>query len=402
MNNKIKAKFLFKERNELVSDKDHKPLSVTQHGIVPRLSNVALSKVDDNRKKVCKDDIVLNSRSARRGSSGVSVYDGCVSGVNHVIYSNKVLPKFSHYFIKSKHFMDQYYIHGKGIHDDIWGTRIDSLLSIKVPFYSKEKQIEIIKNIENFERIILKKKDISREKIRLSKLFLKSKTNEILFGKNSSLRFKENTLEIDLEKDFSTWTRTRLNFVGSFDKGRGLDKSKLRDTGMPCILYGEIYSKYNIKFDKASSFTDKENETKSEVVYKNDILLTASGETSEEIGKAIAYTGDEPILAGGDVIIFRIKEENKINSIFLSYFLNSVYGVFQKEVYAKGYITFHIYEAQLQNLIFYYPTIKEQNKIVEQLNNYYEKINSIIEKENTKLLLYDEIVENHISGYFEN
>ena len=104
---------------------------------------------------------------------------------------------------------------------------------------------------------------------------------------------------------------------------------------MPCILYGEIYSRYNIQFNKTSSFTDKQNEKNSELVYKNDILLTASGETSEEIGKAIAYTGDEPILAGGDVIIFRIKKENKINPVFLSYFLNSIYGVFQKKFMQK-------------------------------------------------------------------
>lgn len=401
MNNLVKLKYLFKDRIELVSDKEHKPLSVTQDGIVPRLSNVALSKVDDNRKKVCKDDIVLNSRSARRGSSGVSIYDGCVSGVNHVIFSDKILPKFSHYFIKSKYFMDQYYIHGKGIHDDIWGTRIDELLSIKIPFYKKEKQTEIIESIKNFEKIFLKKRGISLEKIKSLNLFLKSKTNELLFGRNSSLRFNENTLEIDLEKKFSSWTRKRLNFLGNFYKGRGLDKSKLKDTGVPCILYGEIYSQYNIEFNKANSFTDKENEKNSELVYKNDILLTASGETSEEIGKAIAYTGDERILAGGDVIIFRIKDGNKINPVFLSYFLNSLYGVFQKEVYAKGYITFHIYEAQLQNLICFYPEIKEQNKIVEQLNFYYKTVNSIIEKEKSKLILYDEMMKNHISKYFE-
>ena len=88
-----------------------------------------------------------------------------------IFFSDKILPKFSHYFIKSKHFMDQYYIHGKGIHDDVWGTRIDDLLSIKVPLYKKEKQIEIIKNIENFEKIIFKKRDISHKKIKLLKLF---------------------------------------------------------------------------------------------------------------------------------------------------------------------------------------------------------------------------------------
>ena len=53
MNNLIKAKFLFKEKMNLLVTK-YEPLSVTQHGIVPRLSNVALSKVDDNRKKFAK------------------------------------------------------------------------------------------------------------------------------------------------------------------------------------------------------------------------------------------------------------------------------------------------------------------------------------------------------------
>ena len=67
---------------------------------------------------------------------------------------------------------------------------------LKVPLYKKEKQIEIIKNIENFEKIIFKKRDISHKKIKLLKVFLKSKTNEILFGKNSSLKFNENTLKL--------------------------------------------------------------------------------------------------------------------------------------------------------------------------------------------------------------
>ena len=401
MNNLIKAKYLFNERNDLVSDKVFKPLSVTQNGIVPRLSNVALSKVDDNRKKVCKDDIVLNSRSARRGSSGVSVYEGCVSGVNHVIYSDKILPKFSHYFIKSKYFMDQYYIHGKGIHDDIWGTRIDDLLSIKIPHYDEKKQLSIIKNIENFENIILKKKNTSLQKINLLKKLLKSTINEKLFGKTSDLKFKENILEFKLDSKISNWSKKRLNFLGNFLKGRGLDKSKLTEKGVPCILYGEIYSKYNIKFDEALSFTDEVNKETSEIVFKNDILMTASGETSEEIGKAIVYTGEVPILAGGDVIIFRPKKDIELNSIFLSYFLNSLYGIFQKEVYAKGYITFHIYEAQLQNLFCFYPSLEEQNKIIEELNFYYQNINKMIELETSKLMLYDEIVKNYISDYFE-
>ena len=118
MNNLIKAKFLFKERNELVSDKEYEPLSVTsmeqfQDYLMQRYLRLMIIEKSLQKRYSFKFQI------SRRGSSGVSVYDGCVSGVNHVIFSDKILPKFSHYFIKSKYFMDQYYIHGKGIHDDI-------------------------------------------------------------------------------------------------------------------------------------------------------------------------------------------------------------------------------------------------------------------------------------------
>ena len=55
----------YRERNEKVSDKDYPPLSVTKQGIVPQLENVAKTNNNDNRKKVVKGDIVINSRSDR-------------------------------------------------------------------------------------------------------------------------------------------------------------------------------------------------------------------------------------------------------------------------------------------------------------------------------------------------
>ena len=68
----------FKVRNEKVSDKEYPPLSVTKQGILPQLENVAKSDNSDNRKKVCVGDFVINSRADRKGSCGVSSYDGSV------------------------------------------------------------------------------------------------------------------------------------------------------------------------------------------------------------------------------------------------------------------------------------------------------------------------------------
>lgn len=74
--NCIKIGALFSQRKEKVSDEDFAPLSVTKNGILPQLSNAAKSNDGDNRKLVRAGDFVINSRSDRKGSCGVSSYDG--------------------------------------------------------------------------------------------------------------------------------------------------------------------------------------------------------------------------------------------------------------------------------------------------------------------------------------
>lgn len=75
----------FEERNEKVSDKDYAPLSVTKSGILPQLENAAKTNDGDNRKLVKVNDFVINSRSDRKGSSGISRLVGSVSLINIVI-----------------------------------------------------------------------------------------------------------------------------------------------------------------------------------------------------------------------------------------------------------------------------------------------------------------------------
>ena len=75
----------FFERKEKVSDKDYAALSVTKKGIVPQLDSAAKTNDGDNRKLVKAGDFVINSRSDRKGSSGVSPLDGSVSLINIVL-----------------------------------------------------------------------------------------------------------------------------------------------------------------------------------------------------------------------------------------------------------------------------------------------------------------------------
>ena len=71
-----KIDVLYNLRNTKVSDRDYQALSVTKQGILPQLENVAKTNDGDSRKLVMVNDFVINSRSDRRGSCGISVYEG--------------------------------------------------------------------------------------------------------------------------------------------------------------------------------------------------------------------------------------------------------------------------------------------------------------------------------------
>ena len=131
---------LFAERRQKVSDTDFEPLSVTKNGIFPQLATAAKTNDGDNRKLVRAGDFVINSRSDRKGSSGVSPLDGSVSLINIVLEPKRILPEFCHHLLKSYAFVEEYYRVGRGIVADLWTTRYDEMRTILVALPSQEEQ----------------------------------------------------------------------------------------------------------------------------------------------------------------------------------------------------------------------------------------------------------------------
>ena len=142
---------LFRVRNERVSALSFEPLSVTKNGILPQLEHVAKTDYVDNRKLVKAGDFVINSRSDRRGSCGISPRDGSVSLINTVLASrdsNEVPPYFG-CLLHSEAFSDEFYRWGHGIVADLWTTNWDDMRRIVVPVPSAEEQDEICNFLEN-------------------------------------------------------------------------------------------------------------------------------------------------------------------------------------------------------------------------------------------------------------
>ena len=130
----------FSERNDKVSDTEYPPLSVTKNGIVPQMEHVAKTDAGDNRKKVCKNDFVINSRSDRKGSSGVSEFEGSVSLISTVLEPGFYLPRFAHHLFRSYNFQEEFYRSGKGIVADLWSTRYAEMKNILVPLVPEHEQ----------------------------------------------------------------------------------------------------------------------------------------------------------------------------------------------------------------------------------------------------------------------
>lgn len=172
-----------------------------------------------------------------------------------------------------------------------------------------------------------------------------------------------------------------MNKLGQFSKGKGILKEQVIESGLPCIRYGEIYTTHNFVVKEFKSFISEEVAKESQPIKKGDILFAGSGETLEEIGKAVAYTGSEKAYAGGDVIILSTNGDS--HAEFLSFVLETDFVRRQKRRLGQGHSVVHIYPRDLATLKIPLPPLKERQAIADLLHlmdNAITKNNLLIEK----------------------
>lgn len=177
------------------------------------------------------------------------------------------------------------------------------------------------------------------------------------------------------------WQEDILGNLGDFYKGKGLPGTEMKERGIPCIGYGDIYTKYNFHFSKAQNFVDEEVAKESQPINRGTLLFTGSGETAEEIGKCVCYDGDDTIYAGGDIVLFNTK---KVNPLFIAYQQNIEPCIREKAQLGQGHSVVHIYEDSLKKLSVVYPKDNlVQQKIIKILMKWNETVNiqeKLIEK----------------------
>ena len=163
---------LFKQRNIKVSDKDYPALSVSKAGVTPQLDTAVKTDNGDNRKLVKAGDFVINSRSDRKGSCGISSLDGSVSLIYIVLTPQENWNgRYVHYLMRSQPFLEEYYHYGRGIVADLWTTRYSEMKNICIPVPPREEQDQIVRyldwQVSKINKLIAaKKKQIALSKER--------------------------------------------------------------------------------------------------------------------------------------------------------------------------------------------------------------------------------------------
>lgn len=151
-------------------------------------------------------------------------------------------------------------------------------------------------------------------------------------------------------------------------RGSGIKRNEVTADGIPCVRYGEIYTTYNIWFDKCVSHTKVDYVKTPKYFEYGDILFAITGESVEEIAKSIAYIGHDKCMAGGDIVVLKHNQNPK----YLSYALSTVNAQKQKSAGKVKSKVVHSSVPAIKAITIPIPPLEVQAEIVRILDKFTE------------------------------
>ena len=296
-----------------------------------------------------KDKIIMSARGANAGYINRVFVNYWAGNSCYTINTNDEIMNwnFLYYVLKNK----EKNILSKQQTASIPSISKKQVEGILVPVPPLEVQEEIVRILDDYT------KSVEELKEKLNKELIARK-KQYSWYRDYLLKF-ENKVEIVKLKDIAT----------EMYRGNGIKREEVREIGIPCVRYGEIYTEYDISFEETKSYTDENLITNKKYIEYGDILFAITGESVEEIGKSTAYIGKEKCLVGGDILVMKHKQD----PVYLSYVLSTENSQKQK---SKGKIkskVVHTNATDIGEIEIPLPPLEVQKRIVEVLDNF-EKI----------------------------
>ena len=222
-----------------------------------------------------------------------------------------------------------------------------SLAKIEIPLPPIEVQTEIVRILDKFTSL---EAELEAE--------LDCRKRQYEYYRDKLLSF-ENVGGQEVE-----WKK--MSEVGTFIRGNGLQKKDFTESGVGCIHYGQIYTKFNTFTDKTLTYCSENVARKLTPVHPGDLIIACTSENVEDVCKTVAWLGKEDIVTGGHACVFSHHENPK----YIAYLLQTENFFQQKKKYARGVKVIDIKVADLQKITLPIPSLEEQHRIVSILDRF--------------------------------
>lgn len=377
---------VYRLRNTKVSDTDYPPLSVTNKGIVPQLDTAAKTNAHDDRKLVKKGDFAINSRSDRRGSCGISDYDGSVSLINTILAPlNEMNPGYYDWLFHTVQFGDEFYKFGHGIVDDLWTTGWQEMKKITIPTppLSEQKRIADFLDAKCAEIDALTA-DIQAQIDTLEQYKRSVITETVTKGLNPDAETKDSGVQW-IGNMPAHWDVIRGKYILRY-----MQKPVREDDGViTCFRDGEVTLRSNRRED---GFTMSDKEIGYQGIDVGDLVVHGMDGFAGSIGISDSRGKASPVL--------NVLDTDQCKRYIMYYLRSMAYSdVFLALATGIRVRACDLRWNKLAELSYPVPPLDEQNAIVKHIDSVLSKADAVIADKKAQLATLDEYKKSLIFEY---
>lgn len=377
---------VYRLRNTKVSDTDYPPLSVTNKGIVPQLDTAAKTNAHDDRKLVKKGDFAINSRSDRRGSCGISDYDGSVSLINTILAPlNEMNPGYYDWLFHTVQFGDEFYKFGHGIVDDLWTTGWQEMKKITIPTppLSEQKRIADFLDAKCAEIDALTA-DIRTQIDTLEQHKRSVITETVTKGLDPNAEMKDSGIQW-IGNMPAHWDVIRGKYILRY-----MQKPVREDDGViTCFRDGEVTLRSNRRED---GFTMSDKEIGYQGIDVGDLVVHGMDGFAGSIGISDSRGKASPVL--------NVLDTDQCKRYIMYYLRSMAYSdVFLALATGIRVRSCDLRWNKLAELSYPIPPLDEQNAIVKHIDSVLSKADAVIADKKAQLATLDEYKKSLIFEY---
>ena len=165
----------------------------------------------------------------------------------------------------------------------------------------------------------------------------------------------------------------KLGEVATISRGGSFQKKDFCEDGVPCIHYGQIYTRYGLFADKTLTSISEDAAKKQKYAVKNDIVMAVTSENIDDVCKCVAWLGDDEIAVSGHTAIIH----HTLNPKYLCYYFHTAMFYAQKKKLAHGTKVIEVTPDKLADITIPVPPLEVQAEIVKILDEYSTSVTAL-------------------------